>query len=226
MNNFTIFVIALVVGLGGLVWWASTLNSSPELSFSAQEAQALTADDHIAGNANAQVVLMEYLDFECPACAAYHPVIEEVKAQYGDRVAFVTRHFPLFIHPNARNAAYAAEAAAKQGRFGDMADRLFENQREWARGSDASETFENYAVAMGLNMDQYRADVDSAEARNKVDSDLEKGKAMGVNSTPSFYLNGQKIDNPSGADALRALLSEALGENQELLQAESDQEAQ
>ncbi len=152
--------------------------------------------DYVTGNKDAKVVLVEYSDFQCPACGQYHPLIKQVVEKYNDRIAFVQRHFPLQQHENAVAAARVAEAAGKQGKFYQMGDLLFNNQRNWEKEKDPQKIFESYAKQLKLNMDQFKKDNTDAQDK-KIDDDRNSGVALGVNSTPTFFLNGVKLDNPS-----------------------------
>lgn len=171
--------------------------------------------DHVRGNRDAQVVLVEYFDFQCPACGAYAPIIKALEADYGERVAFVARYFPLPQHENGMTAALAAEAAGQQGKYWEMHDLLFANRETWSAASgSATEIFEGYAAQIGLDVAQFRADRASEVVRARVERDYQEGKTIGVDSTPSFFLNGVPLDNPRSIENFRALLDEALAAQQ------------
>src|SRR3989344_5569443 len=172
--------------------------------------EAVTDADWIRGATSSPVTLIEYSDFQCPACAAYFPLVERVIEDYKDSVRFVYRHFPLPQHLQAKPAAYTAEAAGMQGKFWEMHDLLFENQLQWAGKSDAVETFESYAQKLGLDMDRYRADVDSSKVSARVNEQYRSGVSATVNATPSFFLNGRKLKNPSSVEAFKQLIDVAL----------------
>ena len=204
----TWIIIALIAVSGGLLFVSTLFRSAPHAG---GEAAPLAADDYIRGATTSPVVLVEYLDFECGACGSYYPVIKQLEGEFGDRVTFVARYFPLQGHRNGLTAALAAEAAGRQGKFWEMHDLLFSRQKEWGnKAVQTPEVFEGYAAELGLNMEQYRADVASSEVRARVERDLTEGRAAGVNSTPSFYLNGQKIQNPASAEAFRQILQGAV----------------
>jgi len=175
---------------------------------------AVTEGDWVKWNASSQVVLLEYSDFQCPACKSYFPLINAVGEEYGDRVAFVYRHYPIAqIHFNANAAARATEAAGMQGKFWEMHDILFETQELWApmSASDAASVFAGYARDMlRIDVDKYLVDFDSEAVQNMVTEDFSGAVKAGVNSTPTFYLNGKKIKNPGDIEEFRTLLDEAL----------------
>jgi protein-disulfide isomerase len=154
--------------------------------------------------------LVEFLDFECPSCGSIHPVVEELKTEFGDRITFVHRHFPLTMHPNSGQAALAAEAAAQQGRYQEMANRLFETQPEWA-GSRESQAplFRSYAEEMGLDLALFDAAVADQQTEERVLADIADGEALGVTGTPTFFLNGEKLTLTTKAD-FRQQLADAV----------------
>lgn len=165
--------------------------------------------DYVAANKKAKVMLVEYSDFQCPACGQYHPLIKQVLAKYKDQIGFVQRHFPLQQHENAIVAARAAEAAGKQGKFYEMGDVLFTNQKEWEEMDDPTKIFEKYAGKLKLNMEQFKKDnTDSLD--KKIEADRLSGVALGVNSTPTFFLNGVKLSNPGSLDAFSKLIDAEL----------------
>ncbi len=151
---------------------------------------AVGSSDHIQGNANAPIELVEYGDYECPHCGRAYPIIKRIQKKLGDKLKFVFRNFPLAeIHPHATNAAVATEAAAAQGRFWEMHDIIYENQRKM---EDAD--LIHHAQKIGLNVQQFEADFDKENTQQKVEADFESGVRSGVNGTPSFFINGQKYE--------------------------------
>jgi Na+:H+ antiporter, NhaA family len=141
--------------------------------------------DHVRGPVEAAVTLVEYGDYQCPYCGDAYPVVNELLARFGDRLRVVFRHMPLEdIHPRARAAALAAEAAAAQGRFWDMHDRLFQHQRELG---DAQ--LRGHAEAIGLDLDRFDRDLADPELARRVEDDEASGARSGVPSTPRFFVN-------------------------------------
>lgn len=168
-------------------------------------------DDWAKGNKDAQVTLVEYLDFECEACGAYYPVVKQLEAEFGDRVRFVSRYFPLPGHKNSMTAASAVEAAGRQGKFWEMHDTLFENQKAWAEKSMADpKLFLAYAQKIGLDMAKYQKDVNDSSLRDRIERDKRSGEALGIQGTPSFFLNGEKISNPRSYEEFKTLISAEL----------------
>ena len=155
-----------------------------------------------------RVTFVEFLDFECEACRAAYPAVEELRRMYDGRVTFVVRYFPL--HRNSEAASRAAEAAAAQDRFEDMYHKLFETQPTWGEQSTSQEdVFFGFAEDMGLDMDEFRTVYDDAATIDKIQRDQADGEALGVTGTPTFFLNGDKIEVGSFED-LTDLIDTAL----------------
>ncbi|RMH33035.1 MAG: hypothetical protein D6687_08890 [Acidobacteria bacterium] len=157
------------------------------------KAPAGAVPPHFKGGQNALVVIEEFADFQCPTCAVMHPVVKELQATYGNQIKIIFRNFPLPMHSKAFDAALAAEAAGFQGKFWEMQNLLFTNQQLWATEPDHRKTFESYAERLGLDVEKFRSDMASAQAKNRVQEDIKRGMALKVNSTPSFFLNGKPV---------------------------------
>ncbi|MFC3356979.1 MULTISPECIES: DsbA family protein [Sphingobacterium] len=158
--------------------------------------------DHILGNGQADLTIVEYGDYQCPHCGKAHPVIKEMMAELGSQIRFVFRNFPLSeMHPYAKSAALAAEAAALQGKFWEMHDAIFENQN-----SLNDQWLLDMAQQLELDMDKFRSDLNDESIVDRVEGDFESGMMSGVNGTPTFFVNGQKFDG--GAEDLVQVLRE------------------
>lgn len=167
--------------------------------------------DNVKGNSTSTIVLMEYSDFQCPACRGYYIVLRQIVQEFGDRIAFVYRHFPLTgIHANAEFAARAAEAAGEQGKFWEMHDILFEKQSEWSNVGNVTELFESYAKLLDLDIEKFRADWKSDSVKNFVSAQRIHSLKSGLQGTPSFFINGERIQNPSSLEEFRKIIIEAL----------------
>ena len=167
---------------------------------------------HSSGSASAPVTLEEFGDYQCPPCGAIYPELEKIKADYGDRLRLIFRQFPLTrIHPNALAAAHAAEAAALQGKFWQMHDQLYRNQKMWENSPDARTHFSNFARAIGLDAERFARDLDSEEVDKRVVADHERAKSLGVDGTPAFFLNGRKLPPSQTGKDVRAAIDDALG---------------
>jgi protein-disulfide isomerase len=158
-------------------------------------------DDPFQGKQDAPVTVIMFTDFQCPACAAAHPVVKKVVAEYGDQVKFVVRDFPLTqIHENAFNAARAANAANKQGKFFEYAELLYDNQI-----SLEVESLKKYAEMAGLDKNKFEKDFADAKFADEIRKDMLDGESYSVNSTPSIFVNGYKIRNLSAANLRKAI---------------------
>lgn len=172
-------------------------------------------DEWSKGPLDAKVTLVEYSDFQCPACAARKPLVEKLINEFGNHLRFVYRYFPLrTLHKNAQISSQAAEASGLQGKFWEMHDLLFENQSVWAnQGSEeAQQTFISYAVMLGLDIEKFKTDLTSSAVEKAVNEDYDGGEAAGVRSTPTFFLNGAAI-NPGTYDEFRTLVREKIEAN-------------
>lgn len=177
---------------------------------SSRNERIVRPDSQRLSEADGDVTFVEFLDFECEACGAAYPAIEQLRATYGDRVTFVVRNFPL--HNNSVSAAKAAEAAAAQGKFEEMYSMLFETQASWGEKTESQEdVFFGYAEELGLDMDQFREVYDDPATAEKIERDTADGKALGVESTPTFFINDEMIEVNS-YDDLVAQLDAALDE--------------
>jgi len=164
--------------------------------------------DHIQGTADAAVTLVEYGDYECPYCGAAYPIIKEVQSRMGARLRFVFRNFPITTsHPHAEQAAEAAEAAASQGRFWEMHDLLYENQKRLR-----DEDLHGYAEQLGLDVERFDQDLAEHAHAPRVREDFMSGVRSGVNGTPTFYINGARHDDSYDFDTLLAALERAAAE--------------
>ena len=190
-------IVATLVVLGGAVAFFS--QPQKEVVVSADVLGAWST-----GPTTPKVTLVEFSDFECPACGAAYPVVKQVVEKYKDDLKFVYRHFPLDQHKNARRAAEAAEAAGAQGKFWEMHDLLFANQKDLS-----DETIQKLASDLKLDMSQFNQDLATGKYKDKVQKDLTDGTAIGVNATPTFYLNGKKLSLFSFTD-LDAEVAKAL----------------
>ncbi len=159
--------------------------------------------DHVLGNPDTAIILLEYGDYECPYCGRAHKVLKRLLEQVGDQIRFSFRNFPLSeIHPHALSAALAAESAGLQGKFWEMHDLILENQRTGL----AADRLVAFAQSLSLNMDQFKSDMDSPELFDRVHEDFMSGVRSGVNGTPTFFINGQRHDGPADLGSLRIAL--------------------
>lgn len=193
------WVVAISVIVGSLIWMLSsgTSNQKEATTTSDQttaESLAVAPDDYIKGTVGAPVTLVEYVDFECEACAAFFPLVKQLEKDFDGELQIVIRYFPLPGHRNGMTAALAVEAAGQQGKFFEMHDLLYTEQKKWGeKPVPTPEVFEAYAQQLGLDMEKFKASVASPETKARVERDIESGDVLGNTGTPSFYLNGKAL---------------------------------
>jgi protein-disulfide isomerase len=150
-------------------------------------------DPHARGGANAPVTLEEFSDFQCPACGNLEPGLRKVVNDYGERVRLVFRNYPLPMHRYAFFAARAAEAAGQQGKFWEMHDALYDNQKEWSDSMEPRVQFDAYATRLGLDVQRFKADVERQDLSDRIKADMQRGNTLNVRGTPTVYLNGREL---------------------------------
>lgn len=213
MNNKIIITVISVFLIVGFLTLAYKLSNSPTVS-DFPEVNIIKADDHVKWSTAKKNILVEYSDLQCPACKNFHDMIKnQIEAtvpgqiDITKKVTFVYRHFPLYqIHQFAKDAARAAEAAGKQAKFFEFVDILFEKQEVWTNKSDPNDEFIAYAKSLNLDLEKFKIDLNSKEGQNKIDNDVTSGLKAGVNATPTFYLNGKKLDSIRSFDEFKQLL--------------------
>lgn len=157
---------------------------------------------HVRGRSDAPVTLEEFGDFQCPPCGHLAGSINQLELEYHPRLRVIFRHFPLANHRHARAAAFAAEAAGRQGRFWEMHDLLYREQSVWSKAAEVQPLLNTYAESLKLNIDRFKKDMESEEAKARVASDQKRGAALGVKNTPTIFINGHELPaaslNPAG----------------------------
>lgn len=200
-----------VLVAGAILALAIFVNSSPSTNTSTPNANipASTNFDFEKGPKTSKATLIEYGDFQCPACAAAEPMIEQLLKDEPN-LHFVYRYFPLEnIHQNAEVSARSGYAANVQGKFSEMKSMLFENQQDWAESTNAQSIFVSYAQKLGLDTNKFLSDMNSDAAKKFVADSLNQAVSAGLDSTPSFFLNGKRI-NPTSYDDLKKQIDNAL----------------
>ena len=224
--GWIIFSAIVVLILGGLIVWTRMAN--PPIDLSGVENNSVIAaseqngniGDHVTGKTDSNIRLVEFGDFQCPSCGGAAPNINTLMDEYGDRVGLVFRNFPLTtIHPNARAASATAEAAGLQGKYWEMHDLLYERQGDWSNqdATKRTETFNQYAEEVGLDIEKFKTDVASANVGKKISFDQALGKREGVSATPTFYLNGEKLDEETSSGIVQGDLTKIKAKLDELL---------
>lgn len=224
-KQWTIFAAIVIAVVGGLIFISmqgrldiSDIGAAGSGKIVEAEERNGSIGDHVFGNRESKVLLVEYGDFQCnPGCRLFHenfkPIMQD--ESYKSKIAFVYRNFPIVSsHPNAMAAAASAEAAGKQGKYWEMWDTLFANQAEWsaASSSERGSFFKGYAEGLALDINKFNEDVQSDAVSKKIKFDRALGAAANVTGTPTMFLNGEKVDNEkiSSTDAIKQLIDEAL----------------
>jgi len=187
-NPWVIVGVVAVVLFGGAVWYA---NHSV-----AESNEDIKITPNSKGNPDAAVTLVEYSDLQCPACAGFEPVIAGMLEQYANELRFEFRHFPLppRMHPHAFQAALAAEAAGQQGKFFEYKYLLYSNQQKWSGAAVPTTFFLQYASELGLDLDLFKTHMRSSVLKDRIQAEFAEGEKVGVTGTPSFFLNGEKME--------------------------------
>lgn len=220
-RTWIIFAVAVVAILAGLVM-LSRQNKVDVSDVKNSEIRTTPTNDsgiadHVFGNKDSKVVLIEYGDFQCPGCGTFHRNFEPVMDEYKDKIAFVFRNFPITqIHPNARVAAATAEAAGLQGKYWEMWNLIYNKQNDWSSAGidERDKKFEGYAEELKLDMEKFRTDVASDKVNKKINYDQALGKANGVTGTPTLFLKGDILatDKYKSTDLIRSTLDTALSQ--------------
>lgn len=184
-------VVTACLIVAGLVFFLVQRATAPDPA----SVPVVGADSHVLDDGgDGAVTVVEFLDFECEACGAYYPVVEDLRATYEGRITYVVRYFPLPGHRNSLTSALAAEAAARQGKFDEMYQRLFETQGEWGEAQESrADVFRGYAADLGLDLDTYDDDIADPAVEQRVRADFDAGRALGVGSTPTFFVDGSPL---------------------------------
>lgn len=195
-----IAITTLLLIFGGVYFMSKP---APSLS----KAELITPKTHTLGNVNAKTYLVEFSDYQCPACKTYKNTVDSLVEKNKDKLLFAYRHFPLTQHKFGLKAALAAEAAAEQGKFWEMSALLFDNQEKFS-----DEIFPDLAKKLNLDIGKFKTSVDNPQLKNTILTDQQYGEKAGVDATPSFYLNGQKI-NPATPEDLTKTVEKAISSN-------------
>lgn len=203
-----LLAVILLIGAGAWYYAKPSVNDEPAVRNTGEPVSI----DHEwgLGNPDAKLTIVEYGDYQCPACGYYHPIVKGLLEEFGDDVYFVWRHFPLVhAHQFATAAASAAEAAGRQGKFWEMHDMIMSNQQSWSRGM-ATSAFLTYARELGLDDEQFLADVRDPAILQKIERDYNSGIQRNIGSVPSFFFNGVYLPTPRTPEAFRQLIQDQL----------------
>lgn len=210
-NRFAIIFIALVAVFTGVFVTTKQKNETPKPGNGSS-----VVSNHVYGDGAKGVTLVEYGDFQCPACTAYYPIVRQAVEAHKADIKFQFVNYPLTqIHPNAMAAHRAAEAADKQGKYWEMHSLIYENHDGWATSQSALSIFEGFARQLGLDMDKFKVDVASSAINDIIQGDIKQGTKLGVTATPTFFLDGQKLSSPpQDAEGFAKLFEQAIAAKQ------------
>ncbi len=197
-KRFWAVVVVVILIFGGIFWATNHKSSAPSSDSKTQ------ATNHVEGSNSAGITLVEYGDYQCPGCGQYYQSVKDTVAKYNKQISFQFRNFPLTqLHPNAFAGARAAEAAGLQNKYWEMHDLLYEQNgayynsgqkvQNWISATDPLAFFSQYAQQLGLNVTQFKQDYASEKVNNAINADVSAGNKLNVDSTPTFYLDGQKV---------------------------------
>lgn len=200
--------VLIVIGLGAIVLgMVGIVSQKSKLGALITPANS---GDWIKGDKNSKVVLVEYSDFQCPACEYFYGIVKNLEKDFPENFAVVYRNYPLSQHKYGELAAKAAEAAGIQGKFWEMHDVLFEKQSEWSESGDALKNFASYAQILGLNADKFNTDINSKEVSDKIQNDLADGNNQNIQGTPTFFINGKEIKSPGNYEEFKAVIEKEI----------------
>lgn len=212
-KGFWAIIAIVVIAFGGVILFNGNDKKESSGSGSGKDSNL---SQNVIGNNSANVVLVEYGDYQCPYCAQYYPTVKSAVAEFKDQIKFQFRNFPLTnSHPNAFAASRAAEAAALQDKFWEMHDALYQpsNNQAWSQASNPNTYFEQYAKEIGLNLAQYKKDFASSQVNDIINADMAEGTRLGITGTPSFFLNGKKIEISNDLKSFQKVINEAIAQS-------------
>lgn len=195
-------IVLLIVGLV-IALNQKAASAPPE----GEQQQTVRTDSHVLDDGgDGAVTVVEFLDFECEACGAFYPIVEELREKYDGEITYVVRYFPLPGHINSTQAALAAEAAAQQDRFEDMYHRLFDTQAQWGgQAEETPEVFRAFAEDLGLDLAAYDAAIADPATAERVQADKSDGEKLEVSSTPTFFVDGEQLELQKWDDLEQAI---------------------
>ena len=215
-KQFIAVLVVVILGLFGVFALTKKSADNSQSGSNSSSASANQLSEHKAGAGKKGVTLIEYGDFQCPVCKSYYPLVKQVQQAYGDDITFQFRNFPLTqLHPHAYEAARAAEAAALQGKFWEMHDFLYENQDSWAQSANPSSIFDTYAGQLGLDVSKFKTDQASEQVASTINADVNAAQKIKASGTPTFVINGKKVENnPTDLASFKQLIDDAIANAQ------------
>lgn len=181
-----------------------------EVLSESQVKMLIRKDAHMIGSSKADVNVVEFGDFQCPACGIAYQVVSQIKKEYNGKINFVFREYPIMSHKYGYLSALAAEAAGGQGKFWEMYDKLYSNQKEWSDKNDVLEIFVTYAKGIGIDSDKFKKDVENKTYDSRIQTDIADGNQLGVSSTPTFFINGKAYAGALQYDDFKRIIENEL----------------
>jgi protein-disulfide isomerase len=192
LKPLIVIVLAVGVAAGAAVYLSRTPDRTEETGKAPAPAD-IKGGGHFRGPEEAEVTLVEFGDYQCPSCGAYHPLVKEILSRYPNQLRLEFHHYPLIsIHPNSMAASMAAEAAGEQGHYWEMHDALFEYQPQWSNSPNPEPIFTAIASRIGLNVNAFMQALRSPELQQRVLKDVERAQNAKVEAVPTFFINGQQ----------------------------------
>ena len=219
MKRFLPFILIILIAAGAGAEGVLVFRHQKAILTAREKAQAQEASagkpgakpPHIRGGVDAPVTIEEFGDFQCPPCGNLTPILAKIEAEFGPRLRLIFRQYPLEMHSHAAQAARVAEAAGMQGKFWEMYDQLYAHQISWAQMPDATSTFKEYAEKIGLDPSRFAKDVESEAAKERIAADRARANSLGVESTPTLFLNNTRVPQTSvNEQGLRKAIEAAL----------------
>ena len=200
-KRFLMIIGAIIIVFGGIVWF----NNHSDSKNGSSNTQPT---NHVEGEGQSGVTLVEYGDYQCPYCSEYYQTVKQVVSDYSTQIHFQFRNLPLTqVHQNAFAGSRAAEAAALQNKFWEMHDLLYENQDQWTSSSSPQTVFNQYATQLGLNLNQFKTDYASQKVNNLINADIDAFNKTGETmETPTFFLDGKKVNPANNENAFKTIL--------------------
>jgi protein-disulfide isomerase len=194
-------IIIAVLVVVGIIFGATLISGNSDIEVGAES-------NNFYGQEEGIVTITEYIDFQCVACQGFYPIVSQIKERFSTKIRYEVRHFPLVqIHPNATAAHRAAQAASNQGKFWEMHDLLFERQKSWNQSTNPTAVFQEYARELGLDVDKYTEDAAASSTLAVINADIAGGKARSVNSTPTFFIDGERIEDISAIGTVEGFIN-------------------
>lgn len=204
-------IITLSVFVGGIFFFTKEDQEAP-VSSSVDTSVLYKSHNKQTSNQEKPIQIVEFGDFQCPACAGIHPSLKQVLADREQDVNFIFRHFPLPQHQNAIISSLAVEAAGEQGKYWEMYNKIFENQDIWSESNQAEDLFIGYAQELALDVEKFKSDLGKDELKSRINTDLADARTLNLDSTPTFFINGVKMNRPPSYSTFIEIIDQELAQ--------------